>query len=376
MNRSNKKIILLLLFTIFLSVSINAQEVINQSSAETWNSNKVTFPSYITTHRENLILPKIKGYEVISCDFHVHTVFSDGLMWPTFRVLEAWKQGLDCFAMTDHVEYRPHRENLKADLNTSYDLAKEDADKVGLMLIKGAEITRKPKNWGHFNALFIKDANLLEVEDAKEALLAAKKQNAFIIWNHPGWSLDSTLINPFVEDMLKENIINGIEVYNNCEFYPNAMAWAIDKHLTIIAATDVHGTVEQGTLEKEGSLRPMTLVLAKERSLNGIREALEAGRTMAFFQGYIAAKEEIAMWLTEEYLSVKKVSGNEKNDFYTMTNSSSVPFKIVFNNKRYELPALSTISFNVSKGTSKIAVKFENVIIYENKVLAHDLLLQ
>ncbi|HRT34441.1 MAG TPA: hypothetical protein P5023_08420, partial [Bacteroidales bacterium] len=63
MNRSNKKIILLLLFTIFLSVSINAQEVINQSSAETWNSNKVTFPSYITTHRENLILPKIKGYE-------------------------------------------------------------------------------------------------------------------------------------------------------------------------------------------------------------------------------------------------------------------------------------------------------------------------
>jgi predicted metal-dependent phosphoesterase TrpH len=376
MKRSNKKIILLLLFTLFLSVSINAQEVINHSSAETWNPNKVTFPSYITTHRENLILPKIKGYEVISCDFHVHTVFSDGLMWPTFRVLEAWKQGLDCFAMTDHVEYRPHRENLKADLNTSYDLAKEDADQVGLMLIKGAEITRKPKNWGHFNALFIKDANLLEVEDAKEALLAAKKQNAFIIWNHPGWSLDSTLINPFVEDMLKENIINGIEVYNNCEFYPNAMAWAIDKHLTIIAATDVHGTVEQGTLEKEGSLRPMTLVLAKERSLNGIREALEAGRTMAFFQGYIAAKEEIAMWLTEEYLSVKKVSGNEKIDFYTMTNSSSVPFKIVFNNKRYELPALSTISFNVSKGTSKIAVKFENVIIYENKILAHDLLLQ
>lgn len=376
MNRSNKKIILLLLFTIFLSVSINAQEVINQSSAETWNSNKVTFPSYITTHRENLILPKIKGYEVISCDFHVHTVFSDGLMWPTFRVLEAWKQGLDCFAMTDHVEYRPHRENLKADLNTSYDLAKEDADQVGLVLIKGAEITRKPKNWGHFNALFIKDANLLEVEDPKEALLAAKKQNAFIIWNHPGWSLDSTLINPFVGEMFKEKIINGIEVYNNCEFYPKAMAWAIDKHLAIIAATDVHGTVEQGTLKQDASQRPMTLVLAKEHSSNGIREALDAGRTMAFFQGYIAAREEIAIWLTEEYLSVKKVYSNEKNDFYTLTNSSSVPFKILFNNKRYVLPALSTISFNVPKGVSKIAVKFENIIIYENKVLAHDLLLQ
>nr|MBP6064357.1 hypothetical protein [Bacteroidales bacterium] len=166
------------------------------------------------------------------------------------------------------------------------------------------------------------------------------------------------------------------EVYNNCEFYPKAMAWAIDKHLAIIAATDVHGTVEQGTLKQDANQRPMTLVLAKEHSLNGIREALEAGRTMAFFQGYIAAREEIAIWLTEEYLSVKKIYSNEKNDFYTLTNSSSVPFKILFNNKRYVLPALSTISFNVPKGVSKIAVKFENIIIYENKVLAHDLLLQ
>ena len=373
MNRSFKKVFQLLMASLIVSGSINAQEVIDRTSAESWNPNKVDFPAYMTSHRENLTLPKIKDFEVISCDFHVHTMFSDGLVWPTFRVLEAWKQGLDCFAMTDHVEYRPHKDNLNADLNTSYDIAKADADKLGFMLIKGTEITRKPKTWGHFNALFINDANPIAVEDAKESLLAARKQDAFIIWNHPGWAVDSTLINPFVEDIFKVGLIKGIEVYNSSEFYPRAMAWAIDKKLAIIAATDVHGIIEQDNLEKIGTLRPMTLVLAKERSISGIREALEAGRTVAFFQGNIATREEIAIWLTEEYLSVKKVFSNEKSDFYTMSNSSSVPFKIVFNKKRYVLPALSTISFNVPKGTSKISVKFENVIIYENKVLAHDL---
>lgn len=373
MNRSFKKVFPLLLVSLFVSGSINAQEVINRTSAESWNPNKVFFPDYMTSHRENITLPKIKDFEVISCDFHVHTVFSDGLVWPTFRVLEAWKQGLDCFAMTDHVEYRPHKDNMNADLNTSYNIAKADADKLGFMLIKGTEITRKPKTWGHFNALFINDANPIAVDDAKESLLAAKKQNAFIIWNHPGWAVDSTLINPFVEDIFNEGLIKGIEVYNSSEFYPRAMAWAIDKKLAIIAATDVHGVIEQDNLEKIGTLRPMTLVLTKARSIDGIREALEAARTMAFFQGYIATREEIAIWLTEEYLSVKKVFSNEKSDFYTMVNSSSVPFKMVFNKKRYVLPALSTISFNVPKGSSKISVKFENIFIYENKVLAHDL---
>ncbi|MDD3034299.1 MAG: hypothetical protein PHT25_06850 [Bacteroidales bacterium] len=373
MNRSFKKVFPLLLVSLFVSGSINAQEVIDRTSAESWNPNKVDFPAYMTSHRENLTLPKIKDFEVISCDFHVHTMFSDGLVWPTFRVLEAWKQGLDCFAMTDHVEYRPHKDNMNADLNTSYNIAKADADKLGFMLIKGTEITRKPKTWGHFNALFINDANPIAVDDAKESLLAAKKQNAFIIWNHPGWAVDSTLINPFVEDIFNEGLIKGIEVYNSSEFYPRAMAWAIDKKLAIIAATDVHGVIEQDNLEKIGTLRPMTLVLTKARSIDGIREALEAARTMAFFQGYIATREEIAIWLTEEYLSVKKVFSNEKSDFYTMVNSSSVPFKMVFNKKRYVLPALSTISFNVPKGSSKISVKFENIFIYENKVLAHDL---
>ena len=28
--------------------------------------------------RENLMIPDVNGYKVLKCDFHMHTVFSDG----------------------------------------------------------------------------------------------------------------------------------------------------------------------------------------------------------------------------------------------------------------------------------------------------------
>lgn len=47
------------------------------------------------------------GFHVLKCDFHTHTIFSDGRVWPTMRVDEAWKDGLDAIAITDHIEVRP-----------------------------------------------------------------------------------------------------------------------------------------------------------------------------------------------------------------------------------------------------------------------------
>ena len=58
----------------------------------------------VTRARTPVNLPDIPGYVTLKCDFHIHTVFSDGLVWPTVRVEEAWRQGLDGIAMTDHLE--------------------------------------------------------------------------------------------------------------------------------------------------------------------------------------------------------------------------------------------------------------------------------
>ena len=43
--------------------------------------------------RRELRLPEIDGYQLLKCDFHVHTIFSDGIVWPTLRVQEAWEEG-------------------------------------------------------------------------------------------------------------------------------------------------------------------------------------------------------------------------------------------------------------------------------------------
>ena len=45
--------------------------------------------------RQSINIPDILGYKTITCDLHLHSVFSDGQVWPTVRVDEAWQEGID-----------------------------------------------------------------------------------------------------------------------------------------------------------------------------------------------------------------------------------------------------------------------------------------
>ena len=74
--------------------------------------------------RGNIAIPDLNGYVTLKCDFHTHTVFSDGLVWPTVRIDEAYREGLDAIAITDHIEYRPYKEDVVASHNRSYEIAK------------------------------------------------------------------------------------------------------------------------------------------------------------------------------------------------------------------------------------------------------------
>ena len=56
--------------------------------------------------RKEFHLPDVNGYHVYKADLHLHTMFSDGNVTPEFRVQEAWYDGLDVIAITDHVEGR------------------------------------------------------------------------------------------------------------------------------------------------------------------------------------------------------------------------------------------------------------------------------
>lgn len=258
----------------------------------------------------------------------MHTVFSDGTVWPTVRVEEAWAEGLDAIAITDHIEYRPHSKDVVADHNRSFEVASPLAQELDIILIRGAEITRNMPP-GHLNALFIKNANLLDREDVMDALKEARDQGAFMIWNHPGWKAqqpDSTVWFDEHTRLLANQMLHGIEVYNSNEFYPEALNWANEKKLTIFANSDAHGPMEVC----EGH-RPMTLVFARSRNEGNIREALFARRTAAYFDHTLIGRSSLLEPLFHASLNYDKVPLhliNGENKAVKVTNLSDVDYEL------------------------------------------------
>ena len=336
------------------------------------NVNKQYVPERKAANRVEMALPEVNGYTVLRCDFHSHTVFSDGLVWPTYRIGEAWIQGLDVLAITDHIEYRPFKEYMGGDFNTSYELALPVARDYGIMLIKGTEVTRKQGVIGHFNALFIKDANAIDKPDPEEALQAAFDQGAYIMFNHPGWAVDTCLLTEFQQKMLDKGLVRGIEVFNHHEFYPRALSWSRDRKLTVFASSDIHATIndvmETHVLQDAvKTFRPMTLVFVKEKSEDGIREALDERRTLAYFSNNVAGEEK---WLKSLFLASvqwEKVSERGKSISYRVTNLSGIQYKFSIGAAEYILDGGASIQISLPAGKREVSLNVLNMHCYEGK---------
>src|SRR5262245_58083195 len=110
--------------------------------------------------REALPVPAIPGFRTLKGHLHPHHAFSDGNVWPTVHVNEAWRDGLDVISLTEHAEYHPHETDVKVDGSRSHQVAKPLADQLGILLIPGVEITKPdppaalvlPDGPQHFNA--------------------------------------------------------------------------------------------------------------------------------------------------------------------------------------------------------------------------------
>lgn len=239
--------------------------------------------------------PDIEGFITLKTDFHIHSVFSDGNVWPTIRVQEALRENLDAISLTEHLEYQPHKEDIPhPDRNRAYHLALKEAEEHDLLIVPGSEITRS-EPVGHSNAVFISDANKLLHDKPEKAFAEAKDQKAFVFWNHPAWHRQSPTGNPILSDFQKERIKNnelhGIEVINSVDYAEESLALALEQGLTIMGTSDVHGLVDWDYTEN-GKHRPITLVFAKQRNLESIREALFAGRTVAVYNSLMVGKPE------------------------------------------------------------------------------------
>lgn len=279
--------------------------------------------------RHDIRLPQIDGYELLKCDFHIHTVFSDGIVWPSLRVNEAWEEGLDAIALSDHIEGQPAREGMKkGDLDLAFKNAEGEALRRGIILIKGGEISRSMPP-GHLNALFLSDVDSLQKDDVVEVLREARRQGAYIFWNHPGWNVEEVKWHDMHEQLWKEGLLNGIEVFNEFEWYPKALEWAKEKDLTLMANTDVHDVVERLYDRKQTAHRPLTLVLAKERTQAAIKEALFDHRTLIWFFDTLIGKEDYLKKFFEGAVRVQPSHyTTETLSYVTLTNTCDVPFRL------------------------------------------------
>ena len=278
--------------------------------------------------RKPLPLPDIPGYQTLKGDFHLHTVFSDGTVWPTVRVGEAWRDGLDVLAITDHVEYARYRDDVKIQPGRAYAIAKPVAEQMGLILVPGAEITKStPEPPVHFNALFVADPALINNPDLMQALRAAKAQNAFVLWNHPRFRVPKADWFPKVAAAYQEGLFSGMELVNGPDFYPEAYPWVDEKKLTIFAGSDAHNPINPETANPP---RPITLLFARTRDLAGVREALEARRTAAWANGELWGAEEHLRPLFERAVAIENwelTARPGSSILLRLRNSSAIAFK-------------------------------------------------
>lgn len=291
-----------------------------------------------------IIIPDIEGYKTLKGELHIHTVFSDASVWPTTRIDEAMTEGLDFIAVTDHVDARllkqKNRGLMDFDRNESYKIAAAAGKSRGVLVIHGGEISRGMPP-GHFNTLFVSDCEAIgKASDAHDnhydamqaGLVEAQKQGGFLVWNHPHWerqAQNETRWYPEHTALYDAGLMQGVEIYNAfCGYSPEAHRWAMERGLALICGTDSHAPMFLNVDFAGGGLRPVTLVFARERSLGGIREALDARRTAVFADGMLYGREEVLQPLMQALFEVSDVKYAEKKVTFRVANRSSIPLTL------------------------------------------------
>lgn len=367
--------------------------------------------------------PNTEKYKVIVADLHTHSVFSDGAVWPNVRVEEAVRDGIDLLAITEHLEYQPHIDDIPhPDRNRSFDIAEDIAKNKDLTVINGAEITRMFPP-GHINAIFIEDANKLiyldeaKISEAKEilkevpeesltnyedlswledaalaslwpvksALIEARNQNAFTFWNHPAWSSEEFIGQPMLREIHKEffrdNLLHGIEVANGDGYSEEAFRIALEYGLTVLGTSDVHGLIDWDYPSSIGAHRPVTLILSESNSIDAIKSSLFSGKTVVWFKNNLIGLENNILELTNSYLKAKKVEILENSDIarVEIENVSDVRFiiqvldqsSVVNESNLIEIAPNEKTVLQIDNGIDKgsLDVKILNAFIAPNKNL-------
>ncbi len=325
--------------------------------------------------------PDVEEYQTLVCDFHTHTVFSDGLVWPTVRVDEALREGLDVLCISDHIEYQPHKDDLPTNHNRPYALCRQRAKERNILLIRAAEITRDTPP-GHYNAIFLNDIDPLETPGFFDCLAAAGEQDAFIFWNHHSWKGED--LGKWCETqtkMLSKSVLHGMEVANGGSYYPSAHKWCMEMKLTMLGNSDIHSPSINYTYTAQEH-RTLTLVFASHRCPTCVRDALEKRRTAVWHKNMIVGREAVLKPLLAACVEVASPVWVKKDTLgFDVTNRALIDLEIErtgsYGPRKVTIPARSryymTTKINTQSDSTQMAFRVNNFLVAPGQGLTETL---
>jgi len=346
--------------------------------------------------------PDVGSWMTLAVDLHTHSVFSDGEVWPSIRVQEAVRDGLAAYAVTEHLEYQPHLEDIpNPDRNRAFRVAVAEADgSPEVLVIPGVEITRFAPI-GHMNAVFVQDANTMYRIDetpepydrreywrraaewpAQQAVDAANAQGAFVFWNHPWTEFEDRIVKltEFHQSNIQAGKLHGVEVVTGGRYMAEAFQLALDHDLTMLGDSDIHSLIDWDYPPQAGRHRPATLVFAEERTGPAIRQALFDKRTVVWWNNLLLGRPRELLPLLEACLTAGSGRyGGAPQLTVTLTNSSDArfqlrsrnPFSMPFNFDIIEVPPHGQTDLRLRTGTrlEHLDLEFEvlNALVAPNE---------
>jgi histidinol phosphatase-like PHP family hydrolase len=301
--------------------------------------------------------PPVGNYQVLCGDFHMHTVYSDGGLTPRERVEEAYRLGYDVISSSDHHNTRAYR------------VMNQVGSKLGMVVIRGLETGVAGNE--HMNAINV-SSDYVPVDPHqwskkpngetiyyRDAMKQIADAGGFLIYNHPHCGY-----NELLNWGIQQGFIIGIEVknevvgsswstteWNGIYCYPDAFDFALKNNLAVFANTDAHG--------KRSNNPARTLVLADERSVKGVTDAIRARRTAAWFQDTLWGREPLLRELLASCVNLKKTESGK----ITIENKSPMLLKGSLAGSTpqdFDLPAYGSASVD-SDAAGTVGVTWRNV---------------
>jgi len=311
----------------------------------------------LAAYQQRFDFPNVGPYLVLRCDFHMHTVNSDGRLTTRDRVEESKELGYDAIAITDHGTTRAYR------------VAKYIGDQLGLIVIRGHETGIKGGE--HYVVLGV-DSSYVPIDSHRwarkkgeetifyqDAMTDVAKHGGLIIWAHPHTGLNECTIWG-----TQQGIVVGVELKNDVvgegwntekshgtNWYPKAFEWAMEYNWAVLACTDAHS--------KRKDNPAVTLVFATERTDKAVLEAIRNRRTVAWFDGMLWGRKE----LLSQLMSAMVKSSRTPDGKLVLKNYGPVDLDGLVEGsspeKRFDLKPYSEVVIDVAQGN--ISIRWLNV---------------